>query len=433
MIDLIISHQKYLENLPLIFNYNSLKIEITSKLNKDKLVVISWLRWSPKTNIVSNIIKKSNYKNNYFYFNKDLDYNNEIKSENDLNLLFSSYTKRYKNPNIIILENTHNIKWFKDFLSKKYSEKKYKLIIIWNDIKIWWKPKIYINTLAIKQIKELIIHKFNLTDLLNYGSLEEVFLLNNAYLKNRYLELQKSDIIYNDIIKTYSLKNYDLYEYTLSFLSLLKDYTSLRELNKSLNKHIKLSLVTMIEYVEYSIEANIISKMQVYDIKLQKEITSKAKYYFSDLWIRNSLNWFNTSLHTLKENLIYNELVKIWYKVNGWLNGKFEFSFIGKKSSIPLSQPFPQREKGVAAEEKIKIDTLFIHISKQTKSEEIKKEVRKLLKIPFIPTQIDWKNSEENVWIYLIVENIKELKLKKLKYENVKIVDFEEFVTKTLA
>lgn len=419
MADLIVSHQKYLENLPLVFNYDSLKNEIITKLNKEKLVVISWLRGSPKTNIIWNIIQKSNYKNNYFYFNKQLDYNNEINSEKDLNSLFSSYTKRYKEPSIIILENTHNIKGFKDFLSKKYSEKKYKIIIIWNDIKIWWKPKISISTPCIKQVKELIIDNFNLTDLLKFGSLEEIFLLKNNYLKTRYLELQKSDTIYNDIITSYSLKNHDLYQYTLSYISLLKDYTSLRELNKSINNNIKLSLVTMIEYVDYSIEANIISKMQIYDLKLQKEITSKAKYFFSDLGIRNSLNWFNTSLYTLKENLIYNELVKTWYEVNGWLNGKFEFSFIAKKTTN--------------TDIKIKIDTVFIHISKQTKNEEVKKEVRKLLKIPFVPTKIDWKETEETVYKYLIVENIKELKLKKLQYENVRIIDFEEFVEKTLA
>ena len=435
MLDLIKNNQKHLENLPLLFKNNKVIRKIAEKLNKDKLIIISWLRWVWKANIINSIIQKSNYKNNYFYFNKDLDYNNKLKTEKDFNLLFYTYTERYNIPSIVILENSHNIDWFKNFLAKLYAKKQYKIIIIWNDIKIWKKPKINIYPISLKQLKEVNSYKLDIIDLLKFGSLQETFLLKSDYLKTKYLSLQKSDIIYNDIIKPYSLKNIDLHSYTITFLSLLDTYTSLRELNKSVNANIKLSLITMIEYVDYSIEAQIISKMYRYDLKKKKEITSKAKYYFSDLGIRNSFNWFNTDSYTLKENLIYNELTKKWYKVNWWINWKFDFSFIGKKISYEEldNQWFLPPLLGEELKEKIKINTLHIHMSKRTDKEDIKKEVRKLLKIGFVPTIIDWTDTTETISKYLIVENIKEIWLKKLQYENVKIMEFEEFIKEVLA
>lgn len=417
MLDLIKNNQKYLEKLNLFIKNNVFQEEISKKLNEEKLIIVSWLRWTWKANIINNIIQKSNYKNNYFYFNKDLDYNNNIKSIKDFILLFNTYIKRYNKASIVILENSHNIEWFKDFLSKLYNEN-YKIIIIWNDIKISWKPKVSIYPLSIKQLKTNYLEELNITNILKYWTLQEVILLKEEHLKTSYLKSQKSDIILNDIIKAYSLKNIELYNYTIIFLSLLNTYKSLRELNKKLNNNIKISLITMIEYVDYSIEAWILYRMYKYDLKQKKEISSKAKYYFSDTWIRNSLNWFTTDTYILKENLIYNELLQNWYIINWWINWKFEFSFIARKENKKSN--------------KIEIDTKYIHLSKQISKEEIKKEVRKLIKIPLNLDIIEWKDSIEIISKYLIVENIKEIWLKKLQYENVKIVDFEKFIKEVL-
>jgi hypothetical protein len=134
--------------------------------------------------------------------------------------------------------------------------------------------------------------------------------------------------------------------------------------------------------------------MYKYDLKLNKYISSRVKYYFTDLWIRNSFYNFLVDTNTLKENLIFNELYSLWYEIYGWLNGKFDFSFIAEKNW----------------------ERIYIHLSEQTDKEEIKKEVRKLNKI--------WDENGK----YLIVENIKELWLKKLKYENVEIFNLEDFI-----
>ena len=78
------------------------------------------------------------------------------------------------------------------------------------------------------------------------------------------------------------------------------------------------------------------------------------------------------------------------------MNGKFDFSFIAKSNDKKI----------------------YIHLSRQTEKEEIKKEVRKLLKI--------WGDQDK----YLIVEDIRDLWLKKTKYETVEILTLVDFLKK---
>jgi predicted AAA+ superfamily ATPase len=78
------------------------------------------------------------------------------------------------------------------------------------------------------------------------------------------------------------VKSIELYNYTLTFLSKNNFFLSLRDIHKNLDKINKISLKTTIDYIDFSIQSKIIKRCYKYDIKNKKEITSKAKYYFTD-------------------------------------------------------------------------------------------------------------------------------------------------------
>ena len=99
--------------------------------------------------------------------------------------------------------------------------------------------------------------------------------------------------------------------------------------------------------------------MYVYDLKTKKIISSKAKYYFSDIWIRGAWNHFTTQWHDRIENYIYNELYANEYDIYGWKNGTFSFSFFANRDW----------------------KSMYIHISQLEGKEDLKKEVRKLAKL----------------------------------------------------
>ncbi len=355
-------------------------------LNKEKLVILSWLRNIWKLNFIKEFINKTWSSINYFYLNKSNDNENIIKTNKDLNTLLNDYVQLYKNPKIIILQNISNIEWVKKFISKIY-KLNYKVIIIWNDIQIS----------GIKEIEILNspkINNQNIENIIKYWSLNDARLVQTKYLKEKILKLITNDIFLNDIFKKHSVKSIDLYNQSITYLAKNNIFLSLRDLQKNIELIQWISLKTTIDYIDFSLQAKIIKRCYRYDIKTKKEISSKAKYYFTDNWIRNSLSQFKLEKNILIENLIFNKLQYNKYKIYSGLNWTFYFTFYWKKKN----------------------ENIFIHISKQTTKEEIKKEINKLNKI-----KKDWKK-------YLLVENLEKLGIKKVQYDNVEIMEILEFL-----
>lgn len=401
MLDFIVNNQKYLENSILFLKNGDLKNKISKSIEQNPITIVWWLRSKLQTSIISDMIKNSVYKNDFLYINKNLDYKNLIFNGEKLKDLFNFYENRYKKARVLILENTWDIDWIKNFISYIYKQD-IKIIIIWNDIEIWWIEKININWFSIKDLKKSDLYDYSITNILKYGNSEEIILSDNVFLKERFLELYKNDIIYN-LVKSFSIKNINLYEYTITYLSLYNDFISLRELHKEINKNLKLALLSCMEYIDYSLRSSIIEKINNYDIKNNKTLVQKAKYFFTDLWFRNNLNTYKTDNHSLKENLVYNELKKTWYSVEWWVFWAFEFSFIVRKEN----------------------EISYIHISKEKQKNEIIKEMRKIQKA----YQYNSTNIEK---VYILVENLEWVGFKKTKKDDVELVDFEEFIKKSL-
>ncbi len=353
--------------------------KIDKILQKNALLILSWIKNSWKIELIKQYILNKNTSNSYYYFNKDDDLNNKINTHLDLLKSLNDYIQLYKIPKIIVLQNISKIKWIKETISYLY-KMNYKTILIWNDIKIAW----------INEIE--LINKANIENI-KYGSFN---LINKTEQKEHILNLLTSDILLNSIYKDFWVKSINLYKYTITYLSENNIFLSLRELHKKLDKINKISLKTTIDYIDFSIQSKIIKRCYKYDLKNNKEISSKAKYYFTDNWIRNSLVNFKLQNEILLENFIYNTLEYNNYKIFSGLNWKFDFSFYWKK----------------------KWKEIFIHISKETTKEEIKKEVNKLNKI-----KVKWNK-------YLLVNSISELSIKKVKYDDVEIVEIDELLEK---
>lgn len=355
-------------------------------LNNDKLVIVSWMRKIWKVNFIKNLINKTKTNNNYFYFNKADDLENKIKNNLDILNLLNDYVKLYKIPKIIILQNISKIEWIKNFISYLYKNK-YKVILLWNDIKISWIKEIEIKN-------NIYLNEVNINNKLLYWNINIINDIEDIRSKKNILKILTNDIFLNSIFKDFSVKSIDLYIFTITFLAKYNSFNSLREIQKELNQINKISLKTVIDYIDFSIQAKIIKKCYKYDLKNSKIINSKIKYYFNDNWIRNSLANFNLKNKILIENLIFNILDFNNYDIYSGLNWKFEFSFYWEKAD----------------------ENIFIHISESKNKDELKKEINKLNKI-----KINWVK-------YLLVKDLKKLKIKKIKYDSVIILEINNFL-----
>ncbi len=355
-------------------------------LNNDKLVIVSWMRKIWKVNFIKNLINKTKTNNNYFYFNKADDLENKIKNNLDILNLLNDYVQLYKIPKIIILQNISKIEWIKNFISYLYKNK-YKVILLWNDIKISWIKEIEIKN-------NIYLNEENINNKLLYWNINIINDIEDIRSKKNILKILTNDIFLNSIFKDFSVKSIDLYIFTITFLAKYNSFNSLREIQKELNQINKISLKTVIDYIDFSIQAKIIKKCYKYDLKNSKIINSKIKYYFNDNWIRNSLANFNLKNKILIENLIFNILDFNNYDIYSGLNWKFEFSFYWEKAD----------------------ENIFIHISESKNKDELKKEINKLNKI-----KINWVK-------YLLVKDLKKLKIKKIKYDSVIILEINNFL-----
>jgi len=372
---------------------NSYIKKVIEVLNKDKLVIIKWLRNVWKINFIIDFINKAKLTANYFYFNKSDDIENTISTSQELESLFNEYVKLYKNPKIIILQDISKIEGIKDFISNIYKQN-YKTILVWNTIKIWWIKEIEI-------LPEISINKENVENTIKYWTINEIKTNNSNILKEKILNLMISDIFLNDIFRNYWVKNIDLYNFTITYLAYNSFYLSLRDIQKRLEIIQNISLKTTIDYIDFSIQEKIIKRVYNYNFKTNKVVTSKAKYYFNNNWIRNCLWNFEVSEEILIENLVFNILELHNYKIFWWINWNFEFTFYWELIVNELEN-----------------NKLFVHISKSTNLEDLMKEVNNLLRI-----WVNWKK-------YILIENAWKLWITQFMYDGVEIIEIKNFLEK---
>ncbi len=132
--------------------------------------------------------------------------------------------------------------------------------------------------------------------------------------KMKYLKDLFSKTYFTDIKERYDIRNdeelEELIDITASSIGGLLNPTKLANTFKSVKK-INVSNNTIKRYLDILQEAFLVEKSTRYDIKGRKYIDTPAKYYFSDIGLRNArLNFRQYEIIHLMENLIYNELRK---------------------------------------------------------------------------------------------------------------------------
>lgn len=151
-----------------------------------------------------------------------------------------------------------------------------------------------------------------LEEYLTYGGLPQLVGMDNDEQKQKYLTDLFVTTYIRDIKERYKIKNdielSELIDIIASSIGGLTNPTKLENTFKSV-KHVGLSKNTIASYLEILQDVFMIEKSIRYDIKGKKYIDTPAKYYFTDLGLRNARIQFRQSEIThLMENLVYNEL-----------------------------------------------------------------------------------------------------------------------------
>lgn len=178
----------------------------------------------------------------------------------------------------------------------------------------------------------------------NYGGLPLILSMETVEDKIEYLTSLFQKVYLSDIVERNKVRNKDELDELVDILaSAIGSLTNPSKLAKTFRsvKGKAISDKTLKNYIDYLIDAFLISKAKRFDIKGKRYIGSPAKYYFEDIGLRNArLNFRQVEITHIMENIIYNELRIRGYKVDVGLVEYYSTGKDGKRQKKQLEVDF---------------------------------------------------------------------------------------------
>lgn len=331
-------------------------------LNSNVIKVITWMRRVWKSYLMKYLIQdiiNDDYTsiNNIFYINKeDLEFD-YIKDYTDLNNDFIIFLSKIdKNKKIIVcVDEIQEIKWWERFINSILSkyQTNIEIFITWSNSNMlsselstlitWRYIEFEVFPLSFKEYC-VFADKEKSKDLfleyLKYWWLPWIFYMNkDDRIIFNYLKWIYSTILLKDIVSYFWLRNIDffenLYKYIFSNIWNIFSAKSISDYLKS--QKVKISPETVLNYLDYWLKVYLLDLVKATNPDTKKYFEIYNKYYVWDLWLRNSLVWFDIKrdMWKLMENYVFLELKRYWYDIKiGRLSSWKEIDFIAEKNWI---------------------------------------------------------------------------------------------------
>lgn len=196
-------------------------------------------------------------------------------------------------------------------------------------------------------------------DYFTYGGLPLILSRETTEEKAEYLMSLFQKVYLSDIIDRHKVRHQEeldeLVDILASAVGSLTNPLKLANAFKSVKKK-TISDKTLKKYMDYLMDAFLVSKAVRYDIKGRKYIGSPAKFYFEDVGLRNArLNFRQMEENHIMENIIYNELRIRGYHVDVGLVEQFGKNSENKTTKKQLEVDFV----GTRGSEKYYIQSAF--------------------------------------------------------------------------
>ena len=158
-------------------------------------------------------------------------------------------------------------------------------------------------------------------DYYTYGGMPYTLSLVSHEQKSQYLRDLFTRTYLKDVVERHSIQNdtevlENLLNIVASAIGSLTNPTKLSNTFAS-EKKLKISSATIEKYLSYFSEAFLLSKARRYDVKGKKYIKTPAKYFFTDVGLRNARLGFRQQEEThIMENVLYCDLLRRGFDVD---------------------------------------------------------------------------------------------------------------------
>ena len=246
-----------------------------------------------------------------------------------------------------------------------------------------------------------------LKDYITYGGMPYTLYLKTTEEKSAYLSDLFKNTYLNDIIERNKIQREDILETIINMLSSsVGSLTNPKKLYDTFisNGYTDVNRNTINAYINYLEDAFLINKVERYDIKGKKYITTPSKYYFTDIGLRNArLNFRQQEEDHLMENIIYNELLVRGYNIDVGVVERFEKDSTGTTIRKQLEVDFVCNQ----ASKRYYIQSAFAIPNKEKMEQEQKSLVNindSFKKIILVRDDINLWRNEEGILIISLEE-----------------------------
>lgn len=326
--------------------------QVVKHIGKGLIIVLVGQRRAGKSYVLKmmreRIEKEDN--SNIIYIDKEKREFDSIKNYQDLNDYIGSHFEKSKH-NYILIDEVQDIKEFERSVRSYRTEPDTDIIITGSNSHVLSSElstllggryrEIYIQPLS--YVEFLKFHGLNdddssLAKYIDFGGLPGLSRIGLDLDDAREYQLDVyHTALLKDVIMRHNIRNIAFLENLVRFLA---DNEGKIISANSISKYMKsqgvsVTAAAIINYIDYLSEAYIISKVNRYDIHGRKIFENNEKYYFEDNGIRNAIagGQREGDIEKVMENVVYNQLCRMGYKVYVGQLQAGEVDFVCEKSN----------------------------------------------------------------------------------------------------
>ena len=309
--------------------------KIEKYLGKDTIIVLTGQRRVGKSYTLRMLrdIKSKDESNNVIYVDKEKKCFDHIKTYQDLNAYIAAHYQSGK-MNYILVDEIQEILEFERTVRSYITEPDAEVVVTGSNANMLSKE---LSTIIGGRYKEIYVQSLSYKEFLQFHNLHDSDDALSKYIQfgglpglvkigldeDDAIEYQKdvlSTVLLKDVISRNNIRNVPFLEKMTNFIAdnigKIVSATSISKFMKSQGTNV--SPDTIIDYAQYLEDAYIIHKVNRYDIHGKRLFESNDKFYFEDHGLRNAQaeGTREGDIEKVIENIIYQHLVNLGYKVN---------------------------------------------------------------------------------------------------------------------
>ncbi len=324
--------------------------KIERYLGKDTIIILTGQRRIGKSYILRLFRDKvsQNQEFNVIFIDKEKHEFDDIKTYQDLNAYIDERRNKSKT-NYILIDEIQDIEEFEKSVRSYYEEPDVEIVVTGSNSKMLSSDlstliggrykEIYIQALSYEEF--MLFHQLpdsddTLAKYIQFGGLPGLVKMGlDEQDAREYQQDVYHTVLLKDVIMRNQIRNVPFLENLVRFLA---DNTGKIISANSIAKYMKsqgdsVTSTVIINYTKLLCDAYLIHKVNRYDIHGKKLFESNDKFYFEDNGLRNTLAGGSREgdIEKVIENIIYNHLIRLGYKVTVGQLQAGEIDFVCQK------------------------------------------------------------------------------------------------------